>query len=444
MIKQTITTLLIGGLSLMAQAKELSSLQNHPLSRDAFAVGEKNTFIYKQKTDGTPINNNKPLSTQKNLATQKINLGTANGGGGNMVLVDGKWTLEDYFGKYVTDGESFRLSGAPLNAWYTLIRLLSAYSHYQIGDMYSALLGPMITDAEFRFVTKLPCNDNSKSSSEQYGCTKDGITYLIKDRFEKLSNEDRMFALLHERLHTFNLTENDHDWILPYVHTAKMIYGYLSRQLAGEELNLFPSELKQLQELMKTNDSLFNNFSKSSARMQDKVVLLKTGGIVSQFLKDENCHGVMEDSTAISYTASSFISVGSIFSMYSCNGQELRNSKLLLSDVVATDVHNSTILNSNLVNHINQALNGSSSVRNSRVENSTIIARIFTFDSNLRLSYNVKALNISDSSISDSYIAVDAYPRNKEPVLVNICNASFDHEHYATFKAYSKIAQECL
>ncbi len=164
MIKQTFTTLLIGGLSLMAQAKELSPLQNRPLSRDTFTIGEKNTFIYKQKTDGTSINNNKPLSTQKNLATQKINLGTANGGGGDEIGLEFEKVLKNALNTLQTrDSASYNL----------LIQ--NGLQNTLKNIRYVVVEGPLQVPLEQSIQNSVAVNDRTTN-----------IIYIHRDRWQKI------------------------------------------------------------------------------------------------------------------------------------------------------------------------------------------------------------------------------------------------------------------
>jgi hypothetical protein len=140
-------------------------------------------------------------------------------GGGSMVNINGTWTLSDYFGPYRTTGELYKLTGEPKAAMQEIIEKLSKYNKEEkAGLTLSAMDKFFIDNAEYRFVKELQCEKSNVDV--QYGCTQNGVTYLIEKLFKKLSNEDRILALFHERLHTLKL---DHSEIQPYIYAAKKI-----------------------------------------------------------------------------------------------------------------------------------------------------------------------------------------------------------------------------
>jgi hypothetical protein len=360
------------------------------------------------------------------------------GGGGSMVLVNGQWTLQDYFGKHVHEGQPFRLTGAPAESLKTIVRLVSTYSHLKQDTMHSHLFEKMIDNAEYRYVTKLPCRD-SQAGAVQYGCTKDGVTYLIREQFEKLSNVDRVFALLHERLHVLFDAKNDHDWIRPYVYTARILYSYLERQQDGEELELFPSEIKLVVGLIQINDTIsveLQRLFKEAPAYHDVsslALVLKTGGIVQQFKGVANCAD-MSATEASNLIRNSFVGVGSSIAHEACGTSELRDSKLVFSDVRGTSIYRSKIVNSEISNNSLKDQRwrvGLGSVNDSEVINSSLV----TFASNH--PWEFQSIQIDSSKIIDSKI--QSYIDSEDPSikdLIRICNTKVSGVAYAENSPY--------
>lgn len=350
------------------------------------------------------------------LVSQLVFAGNEGGGGGSMVLVDNKWTLADYFGEHTINSEDpLYLDGNPLEAMKLLIRVLGNYS-LAPNFVIETLEKIVIVDGDFRFVKKLPCqlSEVSGQDAHQYGCTKDGVTYLIKELFEKLSNNDRLFALLHERLHTLDSSDKAHQWILPYIYAGKILYDRLEKQLAGDESLLNQAEMRVINRMIDINVNTILKSPiapRSNFEGKEQVLLVRAGGIILS-----SCYF----SPDIAELTRTFIGVGSrITRPIGCRLDSFKNSKLIRSTLYKTNVANSTLINSD-VSNLSEI---KSLISNSKLTNSEIKAWYYIFAPAIE-----KGIIIKESIIENTMINVDVKVGTVPSSLIEVCRTTITNE----------------
>lgn len=348
------------------------------------------------------------------ISSAKAQVGQGGGNGGNMVFVNNTWTLEDYFGSYVAAGEAHRLEGDPAQALKDLVKMVSVYSNR--GWVESVLMKNIFDDAEYRFVEELPCGDKAEAIGVvTYGCTINEVTYLIKEKFSLLSNEDRIFALLHERLHAIDPSPTAHDWIKPYVHTVRLLATYLSKQIQGDERWLLPSEYKLVKDLMKKNIELGNESNSTSLRIG--TILMRSGGVYSAAFCDDKVDYMEREYSTLKDI---FIGVGSVYSTGwggACSPRSfIQNSKLIWSKLSNVVISDSTFFKS-IVYAYSTNYNLPSQIINSKIINSKIEAEETVWQ-----EAGLNFLRIDTATISDSLIRIKNAGTPSSLPLVNICN----------------------
>jgi len=146
--------------------------------------------------------------------------------------------------------------------------------------------------ADYRVVDKLLCSPdvitgpalNSKYYSQKIegGCTMNGITYILKSKFKRLSAVEQYVLLLHERAHAFDESIHSHEWINPWTQALYVLLSLKIGQDNDHFRKLEKYELRALRTLMTLGPHYPHEenyaFANSSHSRQHAFRILKNGG----------------------------------------------------------------------------------------------------------------------------------------------------------------------
>lgn len=186
--------------------------------------------------------------------------GSSGAHGGSSVFVKGKWELADLFIHAPREGESMILSDEVVT-FLEALRNVSAIYGFRANEFWDAQV--FSSKVEFRYVSVLPCDDDpidlGDDSLKQvsYGCTRDGITYLVKAELDKLSFESRALALVHERMHAIPDRFSSHTDIAEAIKGMATLVQVQQEQNAGVKRRLFADEIKAIARLQHLGTKLY-------------------------------------------------------------------------------------------------------------------------------------------------------------------------------------------
>ena len=216
----------------------------------------------------------------------------AGNGGGGIELPDGRIVLADpYFNRSGGCDTCGELAPELKKSIEGTAKLLAVHNgnEWTIKDM---VLNRLV---EYRFVEQLPriCAENEHREDYQIpagdqfvalGCTQGKITYLVAERFKKLSLRDQTKLILHERLHD-HVAQAPHEHINDLTDIINVLLDLFQREQDGEKLVLSAAEHSLLSRLSLRLGQLKLNHHDSSWFLDNFAVAPQGGGVVSKQLQ---------------------------------------------------------------------------------------------------------------------------------------------------------------
>jgi hypothetical protein len=211
--------------------------------------------------------------------------------GDDLLEIKNGLTLREIFIMKGIQGGQIKLGDKMIENIYAISRLVESYT----GDRYPVYWQNIMGDlADFRAVKKLPCPADAIATDE-FGkpghdqnlagaCTLNGITYILLEKFQRLSWLDQILLILHERAHAFDESVRSHEWIDPWVQGLAVLIELQFEQQQGKNRDLKAYELRALRILLSLQSKLphLDNFrfvvpAKSSRHVH---VLVHGGGLM--------------------------------------------------------------------------------------------------------------------------------------------------------------------
>jgi hypothetical protein len=185
--------------------------------------------------------------------------------GGSQIFKDGKWQISDRYVVAPSENGDFLILSEGMKTYLKFVNNLSHHfirtKNDGLGDLFRDLL-----DAHTQYIfmkpgTPLPCQDEPLSlpfamgPQKSFGCTLDGITYLLRDQYDLPTDtiEDKALKLIHERVHAYvdahHIPGIEHNDIALFVHGLSVMLDLVQEQSKpdGGMRILNPLELDSLE-----------------------------------------------------------------------------------------------------------------------------------------------------------------------------------------------------
>lgn len=166
-------------------------------------------------------------------------------GGGDIIFKNGKWILKDLLARDYAVGETLYLDEQTKSGIRFLKNIAELYSGLEDSLYWDEIFGDKV---DIRFSENPPCagkKEPTYAQELQYGCTtQDGVTFLRPSRFNKIEPKQKLLAILHQRGHAFDPSDNAHDWIEPMVHGLELVVTLAEQQSQLLFRDLEPRDLK--------------------------------------------------------------------------------------------------------------------------------------------------------------------------------------------------------